>query len=171
MNQEELIQQLVAQVMARIGSDTPSAHPTGAPVTRVTRADYPLAVSMPDKITSATGKKLSEITFDRVLSGELKPEDIRISAETLELQAQVAEVTNRPQLGRNLRRASELIAVPDDELLAAYDALRPYRKTKQELLDLADTLEKKYGCVVSADFIREAADVYEKRGRLRRDEA
>lgn len=136
---------------------------------KVTRDQYPLGETMPDKILSRSGRKLNEFTLDKVMSGDLKPEDFRIAPETLEMQAQVAEAANRPWLGNNMRRASELIAVPDEELLQAYDALRPYRKSKQELLDLADHLEKTYGCKVSADFIREAAEVYERRGRLRRE--
>ena len=35
------------------------------------------------------------------------------------------------------KRQAELIAVPDDRLLEIYNALRPYRSTKQELLDIA----------------------------------
>lgn len=66
-----------------------------------------------------------------------------------------------------MRRAAELIKVPDDELLDVYNAMRPYRSTKAELYTIADKLEKDYGCVVNAKFIREAADVYEKRGRLK----
>ena len=86
------------------------------------------------------------------------------------MQAQVAESVGRDTLARNMRRASELIAVPDDELLTIYNALRPYRSTKKELNDIADNLERQYACTVNAAFIREAADVYEKRGRLKRDE-
>ena len=69
-----------------------------------------------------------------------------------------------------MRRASELIAVPDDKLLTVYDSLRPYRSSKQELYDLADELEQKYDCTINAAFIRQAADVYEMRGRLKKDD-
>lgn len=180
MNQEEFINKLMEEVMAKLSTDAPklqskpATHPVSASdasaPTKVSVANYPLADKMPELIRSSTGKALSELTLEKVLSGELKPEDFRISAETLELQAQVAESANRPQLAMNMRRAAELSKVPDDELLAAYDALRPYRKSKAELLELADRLEKKYGCVISANFIREAAEVYEQRGTLRRDE-
>jgi propanediol dehydratase small subunit len=68
-----------------------------------------------------------------------------------------------------MRRAAELIAVPDDQLLIIYNSLRPYRSTKAELYGIADELEQKYKCTVNAAFIREAADVYEKRGRLKAD--
>ena len=102
-------------------------------------------------------------------SGELTAEDFRIAPETLEMQAQVAESVDRDSLARNMRRAAELIAVPDDQLLSIYNSLRPYRSTKAELYGIADELEKKYKCTVNAAFIREAADVYEKRGRLKAD--
>jgi propanediol dehydratase small subunit len=49
-----------------------------------------------------------------------------------------------------------------------YDALRPYRRTKQELLDMADELQSKFQAKICADLVREAAEVYEKRGRLKR---
>lgn len=174
MNQEEFIKKLMDQVMLSLGNNAPKFEKTtesGSASSRSSKPlQYPLAESMADDIKSASGKVMSSFSLDQVLKGDLKPDDFRIAPETLELQAQVAEQHGRPQLANNMRRAAELIAVPDDELLAAYDALRPYRKSKQELLDLADRLEKNYGCTVSAAFIREAADVYEKRGRLAREE-
>ena len=100
-------------------------------------------------------------------SGELTADDFRIAPETLEMQAQVAESVGRDTLARNMRRAAELIKVPDAELLEVYNALRPYRSTKAELYGIAKGLESEYGCTVNAAFIREAADVYEKRGRLK----
>ena len=110
---------------------------------------------------------LADITLEKVIAGQIKSEDMRISPETLEMQAQVAESVNRGAFASNLRRAAELIAVPDKRILEIYNALRPYRSTKAELLAIADELETKYGCKVNADFVREAADVYEKRGRLK----
>ena len=41
------------------------------------------------------------------------------------------------------------------------------KSTKAELYGIADDLANKYGCTVNAAFIKEAADVYEKRGRLK----
>ena len=174
MNQEDVIKKIMAEVMQRLNDDAPtSTAPSAAPAasgSTVTAAQYPLSDKIPERIKSVTGKVLSDFTLAKVLSGELTADDFRISPETLELQAQVADSVNRPQLAANMRRASELVKVPDEELLAAYDALRPYRKSKQELLDLADELETKYGCVQNAAFIREAAEVYEKRGRLKRED-
>lgn len=179
MNQEELIRQIMSEVMKDLGSNdveftknSPAPSTSSAPVSsgaKLTVADYPLAQKHPDRVKSNTGKVLSDLTFEKVKSGELKPDDFKISADTLELQAEVAEAAGRPTLARNLRRAAELIVVPDDRLLEIYDALRPYRSSKQELLDIADELQNVHKAAISADFVREAADVYEKRDRLRRD--
>ncbi|WP_040284204.1 diol dehydratase small subunit [Tessaracoccus massiliensis] len=177
MDQEQLIRNIMSEVMKNLGneqvtfkkSDTGPQRSTGSG-NRVGVAQYPLAEKHPEMVVSNSGRKLTELTFDKVKSGDLKPEDFRISPETLELQAQVAEDSGRPSLARNLRRAAELVPVADERLLAIYDALRPYRSTKQELYDIASELESKYSAKVSAGFIREAADVYEARGRLRGDD-
>jgi propanediol dehydratase small subunit len=66
-----------------------------------------------------------------------------------------------------MRRAAEMTKIPDERLLEMYDSLRPYRCTKQELLEIASELESKYQAKICADFVREAAEVYEKRGRLK----
>lgn len=170
MESEELIRQIMAEVMANLGKDQvsfakkPAANGASG---QVDASNYPLGEKMPEKIRAATGKVLGDFSLDKVTSGQLTAEDFRIAPETLELQAQVAESVGRDTLARNMRRAAELIKVPDDELLSVYNALRPYRSTKAELYGIADKLESSYGCTVNAGFIREAADVYEKRGRLK----
>ena len=68
----------------------------------------------------------------------------------------------------NLRRAGELIPVPDARLLEIYNALRPYRSTKAELYAIGDELINEYGATVSGNFVKEAADIYEKRNRLKK---
>ena len=93
---------------------------------------------------------------------------IRITKETLELQAQVAESAGRGFFATNLRRAGELIPVPDARLLEIYNALRPYRSTKAELYAIGDELINEYGATVSGNFVKEAADIYEKRNRLKK---
>jgi propanediol dehydratase small subunit len=57
--------------------------------------------------------------------------------------------------------------IPDRRLLELYNALRPYRCTKGQLLSIAEELESEYAAVQCAAFVREAAEVYESRGRLR----
>lgn len=168
MDQEQLIRQIMAEVMANLGKDS-VAFQKKSPAAggAIGKEQYPLGEKMPEKVFSATGKKLSDFSLDKLKSGELTAEDFRIAPETLKMQAQVAESVDRDSLARNMRRAAELIAVPDDQLLSIYNSLRPYRSTKAELYGIADELETKYKCKVNAAFIREAADVYEKRGRLK----
>ena len=180
MDQEQVIRQVMAEVMKSLGNASvtfekkspaapaPAAAPT-AGTRRIGRDEYPLAEKHPELVKTNTGRQLTDLTFDKVKSGDLSPLDFRISSETLELQAQVADADGRQTLARNLRRAAELVAVPDARLLEIYNALRPYRSTKQELYDIAAELEGTYGAKVSAGFVREAADVYEARGRLRED--
>ncbi|MCC5910636.1 MAG: diol dehydratase small subunit [Clostridiaceae bacterium] len=131
--------------------------------------DYPLAQKRPELLKAPTGKKLEDITLEKVLNGEVKPEDVRIAPETLELQAQIADADGRIAISRNFRRAAELIAIPDERILEIYNALRPYRSTKEELLEIAKELEEKYSAKINGAFVREAAEVYEKRKKLRRE--
>ncbi|MCD8232977.1 MAG: diol dehydratase small subunit, partial [Cloacibacillus porcorum] len=95
--------------------------------------------------------------------------DLPISPESGEMQAPVAESVGRGAFANNMRRAAELIAVGDDRLLEIYNALRPYRSTKAELLAIAEELETKYNAKISGGLVREAAAVYEARGRLKKD--
>jgi propanediol dehydratase small subunit len=68
-----------------------------------------------------------------------------------------------------MRRAGELTQVPDKRVLEIYNALRPNRSTKAQLLAIADELENQYGAKVCANHVREAASVYEARGVLRKE--
>lgn len=165
MDQELLMKQIVEQVMNAMNQGVSAP---AAACGKVTAADYPLAEHMSDKIKTPTGKAFNDLSYEKMLNGELTAEDMRISPETLEYQAQVAESVNREAFAGNLRRAAELIAVPDDRLLEIYNALRPYRSTKQELLDIAAELDGKYGAKTAAALVREAAQVYEQRDRLKK---
>ena len=60
--------------------------------------DYPLATRCPEHILTPTGKPLTDITLEKVLSGEVGPQDVRISRQTLEYQAQIAEQMQRHPL-------------------------------------------------------------------------
>ena len=120
--------------------------------------DYPLAEKMPERLKTPSGLPLCEITLEAVLEGNLSMEDLRVTSEALELQAQVSEAAGRPQLAENLRRAAELVAVPEDRILEIYNALRPGRATRTQLLQVADDLEKQYRAARCAALIREAAD-------------
>jgi propanediol dehydratase small subunit len=113
-----------------------------------------------------SGRDASELTPDRLARDELDTDDVRIHPETLELQAQVAEQHGNPQLAANFRRAAELALVPEAEVMSMYEALRPHRSTAEELELLARRLEA-YPAPLSAALVREAADVYVRRGLLR----
>ena len=170
MSQEDMIAAIVREVMAELngGKGAPAAvSSNGGKLNHKT--DYPLAKKRPDLVKTSTGKSLDDITLEAVVSGAVKAEEIRITPQTLEYQAQIAESINRPQLARNMRRAGELTQVPDKRVLEIYNALRPNRSTKAQLLAIADELENTFGAKVCANFVREAAGVYEARGVLRKD--
>lgn len=172
MNQELLIKQIIQEVLKGMNQNIDETAPNDCEkssdcIQNVSYENYPLGEKIPDMIKTDSGKKLPDVTLDKIISGDITASDMRISKETLELQAQVAESVGRHALAQNLRKAAELIAVPDDRILEIYNSLRPYRSTKQELYDIASELESKYSCNINAAFVREAADVYEKRGRLK----
>ncbi|TGD71459.1 propanediol dehydratase small subunit PduE, partial [Salmonella enterica subsp. enterica serovar Poona] len=107
---------------------------------------------------------------DTVLSNTVTAQDRRITPETLRLQASIAKDAGRDRLAMNFERAAELTAVPDDRILEIYNALRPYRSTKEELLAIADDLENRYQAKICAAFVREAAGLYVERKKLKGDD-
>jgi propanediol dehydratase small subunit len=113
-----------------------------------------------------SGHDSADLTLDTLRAGGLGADDVRIHPDTLEHQARVAEEHANPQLAANLRRAAELTGLPDDEVLAIYEALRPRRSSYVELHELADSLESR-GAQRNAELLREAAEVYARRGMLR----
>lgn len=129
---------------------------------------YPLIEKHPEGIRSKTGKKLEEVTLENIMNGSIGIEDVSISKETLMLQAEIAKEAGRAQLAQNFIRASELIEIPDDEILKIYNMLRPYRSTEDELNQIINKLEKDYNAVVCAEFIRDTLRVYKKRDILKR---
>jgi len=131
--------------------------------------DYPLSSKRPELLKTPTGKSLSDITLAKVLSGEVTAKDVSIAPETLRMQAEIADGVGRTQFANNLRRAAELTAIPDARILEIYNALRPNRSTKQELLAIAEEMETKYKAKINAAFVIEAAGVYERRNILRTD--
>jgi len=113
-----------------------------------------------------SGRPLGEITLQAAVRSGLSPADLRIHPDTLRHQAAVAEEHGNPQLGENLRRAAELTALPDDEVLAVYEALRPGRSTRAELDEIAARLDAATAPLCAA-LVREAAVACEHRGVLR----
>ena len=164
----ELLKEAVKRVVVAL-SETAKDSPASSGMGLDPKKDYPLAQKRPDLVKTATGLSLDDITLDKVAGGKVNFEDMKIRPETLEYQAQIAEACGRPQLASNIRRAAELTRIADERVLEIYEALRPYRSTKKELLDIAAELELRYQARICAGLVREAAEVYEKRGRLRRD--
>ena len=130
---------------------------------------YPMMEHAAGAIRSSNGRRLTEITMENIESGDLSAEDMRIDAETLLGQANIARQAGLPQLAANLTRAAELTAVPNAALLEMYEMLRPGRSSSEELTALATTLEEQFGALENARLVREAADVYQDRGLLRRE--
>ena len=133
-------------------------------------ADYPLGTQRPDLVRTPGGLGLDEVTLDALRSGRLDASEMRATAETLELQAQVALAAGRVQLAANLERAAELTGVPDEVILEVYTALRPHRSTADELESWADRLEEEFQATMTAAYVREARTVYAKRNLLLPDE-
>ena len=123
---------------------------------------YPLAATSRDAVRTASGKAVSEITLDKVTSGQLRPEDVAVAPETLRLQADFAEAGGNTQLAENLRRGAELTAFSDDELLHFYEMLRPGRSSADDLDSLAAALDER-GAERCAGLVREARAAYMRR--------
>ncbi|WP_159722848.1 diol dehydratase small subunit [Enterococcus sp. CSURQ0835] len=174
---DELIQKIKAQMGETASTDhanetlakAETLSQTKTPQKAMERADYPLYEKHPELVLSPKGTGINEITLDKVLSGEVDGQDLRITSETLKYQGEIAKSAGRSALQQNFARAAELTAVPDERLLAMYGALRPYRSSKAELLQLADELETEYNATITAKFVREAATHYEARKKLKGD--
>ncbi len=166
----EMIAEAVRKAMESLAETNGTATIPTKPATGKLDAkkDYPLGQKRPDLVRSATGLSIDEITLEKAASGKLTFDDVRIRPETLEYQAQICESAGRPHLAKNLRRAAEMTRIPDARVLEIYNCLRPYRSTKQELLDIASELENKYQAKICAAFVREAVQVYEKRNRIKK---
>lgn len=130
---------------------------------------YPISEKAPEMAVSASGTPLDRLTLEAVVSGEIGPADIRISAEALRLQGAIARDAGRDRLALNLERAAELVAVPQDVILETYEMLRPGRLTEPHLLCArAEMLRRDYGAHAIAALIDEAVAVYGRRNLFRR---
>jgi len=118
---------------------------------------------------SFSGRRLNELRIEDVLGGALSSEDFRISAETLCRQAQTALDAGYRQVAENLLRAAELTRLSNEEVLNIYDKLRPGRTTYPGMKAIAERLESDFDAPLTAAFIREAAEVYLKRGIVKVD--
>ncbi len=136
---------------------------------RLSTQDYPLAETQGDRISGKRGKTLDQITLASVMAGEVTMADLQITPAALRDQAEISADAGRPTLALNLRRAAELVEVPQDLIMSTYELLRPGRaQGKAELCDRAALLRDHYGADAIADFILEAAEIYEQRGLFTR---
>ena len=130
--------------------------------------DYPIAEKRPDTVRARSGKALADITLAAVVAGEVDMADLAIHPDTLLRQAEIARAAGRPTLAQNFERAADLVGVPQELVMQAYEILRPGRaRSKGEILEVAATLRATYGATRIADFMVEAAEVYEARGLFR----
>lgn len=135
----------------------------------LTASDYPIAETQPDEMTGNRGKPLSALTMDAVLSGDVSMEDLRITSQALEQQAEIASSVGRSALAGNLQRAAEMTRLPQSEVMAIYELLRPGRAASSEsLLVAAKRVRSDYDAQLLGDFLDEAAGFYEQRGLFRR---
>ena len=167
MSQQEMINTIVREVLAELNGTRSAPAASGGKLDY--RRDYPLQEKRRELVRTSSGKTLDDITLDAVMNGSITADELRITPQMLEYQAQIGESIGRPQFAGNLRRAAELTRVDDVRILQMYNALRPNRSSKAELLAIADELETKFSAKVCAAFVREAADVYERRNCLRKD--
>lgn len=132
-------------------------------------ADYPVAERRPETVRGARGRTLDDLNIEAVAQGELEMEDLRITPQALLRQASIARSVGRAALANNFERAAEMTSLPQDEVMRIYELLRPGRsRGKQELLEAAETLRRQFHAPQLADFVEQAAAVYEKRGLFRR---
>lgn len=130
---------------------------------------YPVMDSAADRLTTATGKKLSDLTLENVLAGTVTAADFSITREALLLQAEVARMASRRSLAENFERASELVGVPNETIFEIYELLRPGRAASAEVLrERARHMRDVHGANRIAAFLEEAAAAYERRSLFRR---
>ena len=108
-------------------------------------SDYPLGTRRPDLVRTPSGRGLDELTLGAVCAGEIGPEELRATPETLRRQSAVALAAGRTQLADNLARAAELAA-------------------------WANRLECELAAPLTATFVREAAAAYAERDLLKADD-
>lgn len=124
--------------------------------------NYPLSEKQPGRLRTPSGQNFQDVTLEAVLEGKVAMSDLRVTAEALELQAQLAAIAGRPQLAENFRRAAELAEVPEESIMLIYNALRPGRASQADLEKLADSLQRDFKASRCARFVREAAEAYFK---------
>ncbi len=131
---------------------------------------FPLGQHHSDEIATKSGRPLSELDLQRVLGGDLSPDDVSISDKTLEMQAEFARQAGYHEVAENLARAAEMARMPNDQILEIYEALRPGRSTYYQLLSLSQQIISMYGAEHTGAYVREAAEAYRDTGLLKMDD-
>jgi propanediol dehydratase small subunit len=135
---------------------------------KLTTADYPLAQTRPELVRGARGKPLDDITLDKVVTGDIEMDDLRITPDALLAQAEIARAAGRPTLAANFERAAEMVQVPQEMIMDTYELLRPGRaRDRDQIVSAARRLREEFGADKLAAFLDEAAEVYERRGLFR----
>ena len=132
---------------------------------------FPLGANHRNELSTQSGRELSELTLDKIMSGELSPEDVSIRFETLKIQAEFASQAGYTQVADNLSRAAEMTRIPNEELLEIYESLRPGRSSYYQLLSISQRIASQYGAELTGAYIREAADVYRDTGLLKDEDS
>ncbi len=93
----DAIESMVRDVLSRMNSlqdgVTPApAAPTNDTVRQPKVSDYPLATCHPEWVKTATNKTLDDLTLENVLSDRVTAQDMRITPETLRMQAAIARM-------------------------------------------------------------------------------
>lgn len=139
------------------------------PAAKLTAADYPLAEKRPEMVRGRRGKSLDDITLQAIVEDHVTLEDLSITDAALRQQADIARAAGRATLAQNFERAAELVDVPESTIMRIYELLRPGRAASaDELLAVADELRNTHAAPRMADFVIEAAEVYDRRGLFRR---
>lgn len=132
-------------------------------------AIYPVGEKQPGHVRTRNGHPLSDLNLDNLLAGHVTASDFAITVEGLQFQAAIAKQAGRPNLAQNLRRASELVEIPNNVLLEVYELLRPGRaQSADDLRAVANRLRDTYGAKETASLLDEAALIYERRGIFQR---
>jgi len=172
MNQEAL-EKVIREMLKTVNIDenlqTALKNGTTGNTNGLAVSDYPLGEKRPELVKTINNKSLDDLTLESVLDGSVTPEDVRITADTLKMQAEIARAAGRGTIANNFERAAELTLVPDERVLEIYNALRPFRSSKEELEQIAAELETKYNATICAGFVRESASLYQERKKLKGD--
>ena len=90
----DAIESMVRDVLSRMNSlegAAPAPVTTRGSAHHAKVSDYPLATKHPEWVKTATNKSLDDLTLENVLSDKITAQDMRITPETLRMQAAIAK--------------------------------------------------------------------------------